>query len=182
MKQKNSKVTALMIMCSFSFILCRTFCISFPAYSQLPVACISLGNQHVCPGTCTDYVNCSTNATSYQWTFPGANPSTSTDVNPVNICYSTPGIYDVTLIASNSLGSDTLLLPNYFTVYPPPPPLAIEYCVDTLFATQGFVSYQWYMNGGILSGETNPTYTATAPGNYTVIVTNSNGCVSSTCP
>lgn len=38
---------------------------------------------------------------------------------------------------------------------------------------------QWYMNGGILVGETNQTYTATQNGSYFVLVTE-NGCVSDT--
>ncbi len=36
---------------------------------------------------------------------------------------------------------------------------------------------QWYLNGNPLNGETNQTYTATASGNYTVVVTD-NGCTS----
>lgn len=158
------------------FIYCA-LCISISAFSQLPVACISIGNQNLCPGTCTDYLNCSTNATSYQWIFAGANPSTSSDVNPVNICYSTPGIYDVTLIASNSFGSDTLLLPNYLTVFPPPPPIvAIEFCGDTLFAPLGFVSYQWYMSGNIINGATDYFYIASQSNDYNVVAADVNGC------
>jgi PKD repeat protein len=155
---------------------CVAFCISICAFSQLPVACITPGIQHICPGTCTDYLNCSTNATSYQWIFAGANPSISTDVNPTGICYNAPGIYHVTLIASNSLGSDTILFLNYLTVYPLPPPIAIEYCGDTLFATQGFLSYQWYLNGNTINGATDYFYIASQSANYNVVATDVNGC------
>jgi alpha-tubulin suppressor-like RCC1 family protein/uncharacterized protein YjbI with pentapeptide repeats len=40
-------------------------------------------------------------------------------------------------------------------------------------------SYQWKLNGSDIAGATNATYTATAAGNYTVEVTNSNGCSTS---
>ena len=71
-------------------------CIS--AFTAAPVALFSSPN-HICPGTCTDFTNLSTNATSFEWTFTGANPSSSTDVSPTSICYNTPGSYPVTLIA-----------------------------------------------------------------------------------
>jgi len=157
------------------FLICFGFLISNATHAQLPVAGIILGNQHLCPGTCNDYLNASTNATSYLWIFAGGIPTTSTTVNPT-VCYNTPGIYDVTLIASNSIGSDTIILNNYMTVYPYPLPMAIEYCGDTLFATQGFVSYQWYMSGNIINGATDYIYIATQSTDYNVVGTDMNGC------
>jgi PKD repeat protein len=53
---------------------------------------------------------------TYEWIFEGANPSTSTDKNPIDISYNTPGSWDVQLIVTNSLGSDTLLIEDYITV------------------------------------------------------------------
>ena len=43
---------------------------------------------------------------SYQWSFPGATPSVSTDAAPV-IKYSQPGQYDITLTAVNKEGKTT---------------------------------------------------------------------------
>jgi len=37
-------------------------------------------------------------------------------------------------------------------------------------------SYQWNLNGTEIAGANSATYTANAPGNYTVVVTNSNDC------
>lgn len=49
----------------------------------------------------------------------------------------------------------------------------------TLDATSaGANSYQWYKDGGILAGETNATYTATAAGTYSVLVEFSPTCTS----
>ncbi|CAN5570039.1 hypothetical protein BH11BAC1_BH11BAC1_09550 [soil metagenome] len=141
----------------------------------IPVALFSAPH-HVCPGTCTDFTNNSSYGTSYLWSFPGANPVTSTDVNPTTICYNTPGNYDVQLIASNVNGSDTLVLPNYITVYPFPSPQGISQSGDTLFAFSGAVSYQWYLNGIDVAGATDYFYVATESGNYNVVATDANGC------
>jgi len=39
-------------------------------------------------------------------------------------------------------------------------------------------SYQWYKNGSPISGATTDTYVAKTEGDYTVVITNSNGCAS----
>ncbi|HNV99396.1 MAG TPA: PQQ-dependent sugar dehydrogenase [Chitinophagales bacterium] len=46
---------------------------------------------------------------------------------------------------------------------------------NTMTATEG-VSYQWYLNGEAIDGATEQTYTATESGNYSVEVTNEQGC------
>jgi hypothetical protein len=131
---------------------------------------------NLCPGSCTDFLNLSTYATSYQWSFPGATPDTSTATNPTNICYQNSGSYDVQLIATNANGSDTLLLSNYITVFPTPLPQAIIQNGDTLFANAGAATYQWYFNGNIITGATDYFYIAPASGDYNLIATDSNGC------
>jgi|GEM_PF-1130766 len=131
---------------------------------------------HICPGTCTDFTNLSVNATTYLWSFPGATPSVSTDVNPAVICYNTPGNYDVSLIASGVNGSDTLTLPNYITVYPYPAPQGITQVGDTLFANQGAVSYQWYRWGILIPGATDYFYVVQGGGDYNVVATDIHGC------
>lgn len=53
-------------------------------------------------GACVNFTDVSTNVpTSWNWSFPGGNPSSSTAQNPTNICYS-GGTYTVTLTASNA--------------------------------------------------------------------------------
>ena len=130
----------------------------------------------ICPGTCTDFINFSVNATSYQWFFPGANPSVSVDVNPTVICYTSPGSYDVTLIATNGTLTDTLLFTNCITVYPYPAPQGITQSGDSLIANQGSDSYQWYHDGNIIPGATDYYYIAQGSGNFNVVCTDSNGC------
>jgi hypothetical protein len=140
-----------------------------------PIAIFSAPN-HICPGTCTDFTNLSVNATSFLWSFPGANPAVSTDANPTQICYNIPGQYSVTLIASNPNGNDTLMLPNFITVYPQPSPQGIQQSGDTLFANQGASGYQWFHDGNIIAGATEYFYVATESGNFNVVATDVNGC------
>lgn len=54
--------------------------------------------------------------TSWQWTFQGGNPSVSTDQNPRNIQYNSPGNYDVTLTVGNGTSSDTKTITAYIRV------------------------------------------------------------------
>jgi hypothetical protein len=149
---------------------------SVPPCAGANVTALFTAPNHICPGTCTDFVNLSVNATSFLWTFQGANPSVSTDVAPTNICYNTPGTYGVTLIGSNGITSDTLTLNNYITVYPYPAPQGIAQSGDTLFANQGAVSYQWFHDGNIISGATNYFYVAIEGGDYNVVATDNNNC------
>lgn len=53
--------------------------------------------------------------TSWLWTFEGGTPMTSTDQNPT-ITYTSDGTYDVTLIASNAFGSDTITKLDYIDI------------------------------------------------------------------
>jgi PKD repeat protein len=71
------------------------------------------------PGSAVDFMDFSTGAvTSWAWTFPGGNPAMSAEKNPV-ITYSSTGNFDVQLIVSNGMTSDTLFKPGYiFVDYP----------------------------------------------------------------
>jgi len=56
--------------------------------------------------------------TKYEWFFEGGTPDSSTKKNPEEITYEQPGLFDVRLIVSNSIASDTLRLKNYIIVRP----------------------------------------------------------------
>lgn len=68
-------------------------------------------------GESTDFMDLSCgNPTSWQWTFEGGTPSTSTLQNPSNIIYNTGGTYFVKLIISNGTYSDSITKMDYITV------------------------------------------------------------------
>jgi len=130
----------------------------------------------ICEKFCIDFFDSSqNNPTSWLWEFPGGNPATSTDQNPMNICYNAPGVYDVTLITTNAGGSDTLTLSNYITVYTNPFAPVISQTGNTLTSTIA-TSYQWQLNSVDIPGATNQSYTITQSGLYTVIIGDDNGC------
>src|ERR1035437_9636694 len=53
--------------------------------------------------------------TSWKWTFTGATPASSTSQNP-SVTYNANGVYPVKLVASNSLGTDSVTKSGYITV------------------------------------------------------------------
>jgi Secretion system C-terminal sorting domain/PKD domain len=131
----------------------------------------------ICEKFCIDFFDSSTNnPVSWLWSFPGGNPASSTDQNPSNVCYQNPGVFDVTLIATDAGGnSDTLTLPNYITVYTNPFAPVITQNGNVLTSSSAS-SYQWQLNSVDIPGETNQSYTITQSGLYTVIVGDENGC------
>lgn len=71
----------------------------------------------VCAGgsvTFTD-ISYTGNPTSWNWTFAGGTPNTSTDSIPT-VQYNTPGVYDVTLTVSNSAGSNSITRTGHVVV------------------------------------------------------------------
>lgn len=136
-------------------------------------------NNTLCEKFCTDFIDSSqNNPTAWQWIFPGGNPPSSTDQNPTNICYTTPGVYDVTLITTNASGDDTLTLPDYITVYSTPPfPTIIQ--AGYVLTSSPANSYQWQFNSVDILGATNQSHTVMQTGYYTVLIADSHGCVNS---
>jgi len=143
---------------------------------NFPFAAFTNNNPSICPGSCTNFFNLSPNANTFQWYFQGGSPDTSPSANPSNICYASPGSYDVTLITSNGTMHDTVTYFNYVHVFPYPSAQSITQNGDTLIAIQGSLNYQWFLNGNVISGATDYSYVALMSGNYNLIATDSNGC------
>jgi len=157
-----------------------------------PVAGFGTAVTAFCDSTCISFTDSSANApTSWTWILPGATPPVFTGQNPSSICYNVPGIYDVTLIAGNAAGTDTLVMPGYITVNPCFIPQAAFSSSDTTFCEKNCVDFtdlstnnpatwQWYFPGASPETSTNQnpqgicynTY-----GSYTVklVVTNATG-------
>ena len=55
---------------------------------------------------------------TWEWTFEGGNPSTSSLQHPQGIIYETEGVFDVTLTVTNSLGSSSFIYEDCITVGP----------------------------------------------------------------
>ena len=147
--------------------------------SLLPQSNFQATDTGICAKFCVDFFDASSNnPTSWQWLFPGGVPSSSTDENPSNICYQVPGNYDVTLITSNSNGTDTTSLPGYITVYATPPFPVITQTNYTLTSSVAS-TYQWQLNSIDIPGATNQSYDVQQSGLYSVFIADEHGCVSS---
>ena len=73
----------------------------------------------VTQGGSIGFTDISTNSpTSWQWTFPGGTPATSTQQNPT-VTYSQIGIYPVTLVVSNAFHTAEITKDNYIIVGDP---------------------------------------------------------------
>ena len=92
-----------------------------------PVADFSASPTSVLEGGAVSFTDLSTNEpTSWSWTFAGGTPSSSTAQNP-SVTYNTAGTYDVTLVTSNSAGSDTETKTGYITVTSAPSEVTLSF-------------------------------------------------------
>lgn len=128
------------------------------------------------------------NPTSWKWDL--GNGTISFLQNPATT-YFNPGTYTITLIATNSAGSDTVVQTNYITIHATPTvnfsssattgcfPLDVQFNDISDAGSGNIVSWEWDFGDGTLSSDQNPVHTYTGAGNYNVSlrVTNSNGCV-----
>ncbi len=85
-----------------------------PTPGPLPV--FSANNTSVCPGNAITFNDQSLyNPTSWNWTFNGGIPASSTLQNPT-VVYNTAGTYPVSLSVSNTQGSNSITQTAYITV------------------------------------------------------------------
>ncbi|MEM8887121.1 MAG: PKD domain-containing protein, partial [Bacteroidota bacterium] len=153
-----------------------------------PVANFTALSTSVCAGSVVSFINNSTGADSYTWTFGDGN--SSTDVNP-NHTYAVPGTYSVSLLANNSAGcNDVVVQTNLITVNPAPSaafsatnnigceiPLTVNFTDNS---SADVIAWSWDLGNGVISPSQNPITTYSTPGFYDIslTVTNANGCQS----
>lgn len=126
----------------------------------------------ICERDCITMTDMSTGGpTSWLWSFPGGNPSSSTLPDP-QVCYDTPGLYTITLVAGNQYGTDTITKVNYVQADTCTLPEADftssiqTICSHTSVAFNGivvnggpFTEWSWYFPGAVPDTSTlqNPT-------------------------
>ena len=146
----------------------------------------------VCAGSIVQFSDSSVGSpSSWQWTFEGGTPATSTLQNP-SVTYNTVGTFDVTLIISDATMSDTLIKEDYINVNVLPaqantPAGPADVCSDTQHnytteSVDGANYYEWEVNpsdaGTITGTDTIGSFTAdeTWSGDYTIRVRAGNQC------
>ena len=112
----------------------------------------------VCAGTTIQFTDETYNAVNgWTWTFDGGSPMNSTAQNP-SVTYSTPGIYSVTLVATDGGSNDTETKTGYIHVVP---------VAATIPLLEGFESYSTLagvQEWGIINAVGNGFELATATG------------------
>ena len=88
-----------------------------PQLSRKPVADFRSSGRKVIAGEPVNFFDQSSYLpVSWEWTFNGANTTTSYEQNPAGIIYNTPGTYEVNLVTGNSSGTDTVTQNCYLEV------------------------------------------------------------------
>lgn len=151
---------------------------------DLPNASFTASTTSVCPGETFTLNNASSNASTYNWTMPGGSPSSSSLAIP-SLSYSTSGTKSITLIASNSCGSDSYTSTVNITANPS---ITASYTGGTICPGSAAAlsasgagaggTYEWMAPSFAYTGSTVTVY-PTSTTTYTVIGTNSAGCSSS---
>lgn len=130
-----------------------------------PQARFGADNTILCPGQTVNFSD-QTNgpATTWVWSFPGGSPASATTANPT-VTYTTPGTYDVSLTATNSLGTNTAIATGFITVVQPVPPPVIE-DFETTFPVD------WSIKNPDFSVTWELTDTAAASGSQSMVMDN----------
>ena len=157
-----------------------TFCVT----STL-AAFFTTNNTTICAGSAITFTDQSSgNPTSWNWTFGGGTPGTSTSQNP-QITFNTPGTFDVSLTVDDGNTNDTNTQTNYITVVPSPtgtatgtPETCDGDCDGSLSgtATGGTSPYTYTWTGGLGNGQTINNVCA---GSYNLVITDANNCTAS---
>ncbi len=149
--------------------------------SGAPIANFSSNVTSGCPPLSVNFIDQSTGSpTSWNWTFEGGTPSTSTQQNP-SVTFNNVGSYNVSLTVTNANGSDESTLTNYINVSGNAPNPAFTSLTNGLTATftnnsTNAVNYSWDFGDGSTSTTVSPTHTYASNGTYTVTLTASSGC------
>jgi PKD repeat protein len=94
--------------------------LEFLGISQILQASFASNTTYTCTQEIINFYDQSTGgAISWEWTFEGGSPGTSSNQNP-SVVYFNPGIFDVTLTISDGVEFSTIIMEDYMTVVSTP--------------------------------------------------------------
>jgi PKD repeat protein len=163
-----------------SYRLIESMCLLVCPSSQAPVPDFTSDKVYGCQPVTVRYKDLSLYTTTWNWSFPGGTPATSTQQNPV-VVYRTPGVYEVSLEAGNHRCKVSKTVQDYMTVNDVPH-ADFSFGLDgrtVYFINQSLrgITYLWKFGNGDESDEEFPTYEYQKDTSYdvTLIVTNDCG-------
>jgi len=135
----------------------------------IPTASFVSSLSNACLGQTVNFTDLSSGpATSWNWTFQGGVPATSTLPNPT-VTYPNPGVFDVSLTVSNSIGTDSTDETGYMVISLGDPNGTSEsFEGDTLFPVG------WYSQPTDASRDWELSYGAASDGSQSMVVSNFN--------
>ncbi len=146
-----------------------------------PVSNFSTINNSTCQGGSVSFTDISSMAPNvWNWSFSGGTPASSNVRNPV-ITYNTPGVYPVSLTASNTFGTgNTETKTGYITVFANPTAPGTVTAASCFGFADGNINlspagkapYSFSWSNGLNTEDLNNL----KAGNYTVTVVDANGC------
>ncbi|MBL0913710.1 MAG: T9SS type A sorting domain-containing protein [Bacteroidia bacterium] len=145
-----------------------------------PVAAIGTSaGSGVCKGTAINFNDQSSGSpTSWQWTFTGGTPSSSTQQNPSGIVWNTSGTYNVSLTVTNGAGSNTVS--SQVVIYNTPTATTSSTISGgsngTATATPSGGMAPYTVTWSTSPVQTGNTASGLAPGTYTATITDARGC------
>lgn len=151
---------------------------------QLPVANFQVSSATGCVPFVAQYNDQSLGSpTSWLWEFPGGSPATSTLQNP-SVTYASAGVYGASLTIQNVFGQNVATQSSAVTVIPLPEAFfSVNLNLNQIVLSNLSVnatSYSWDFGNGVTSTDAAPTYVYNLPGQYTITLTATNLCGSST--
>jgi hypothetical protein len=150
-----------------------------------------VGSKDVCTGNTVSYTLPS-NFTDFVWSMTSGATLVSENDNVYRITFDdqppASGKVTITVSAKNPCGIAGTQ--SFDVAVRQSPPNEITYDTPLIFCVGGSVvlkapeapagepayTYQWRLGGAAIAGETSSTYTATAAGSYSVLITAENGC------
>lgn len=145
-------------------------------------AAFTFTTEAACDSFLVQVTDQSPGATSWTWSFPGAQPASATAQQPPTLVYAAEGTHTITLIACEGNVCDTASLPVFAQFTAPP---TVQLLPDTVLCegdafelsatTDGALAFAWSLDGVPLAGNTS-TCTVDAPGTYRLTVSNAPGC------
>ncbi|MDB4303168.1 T9SS type A sorting domain-containing protein [Desulfosarcina sp.] len=145
-------------------------------------AAFSSDLSEVCQNESINFEDISTGAiTSWNWTFEGGNPATSTEQNPM-VTYATAGIFDVTLEISDGTETNSVTVEDYVTSNALPETMLepfAEVCINTpeFELTGGTPAGGEYTGDGVTDGWFNPEVAGVGTHTITYTYSDDNDCV-----
>lgn len=145
-----------------------------------PSAGMVINSNHECSPATIEFNNASSeNVETRKWIFEGGTPAISNLKNP-DVVYNNVGLFDVTLIVSNSLYSDTIIYVDTINIHTIPNS-------GFLYSSNGNMvtfnnttidgdTYEWNYGDGATSTDTNSVHNYIEGGDYEVRLIATNEC------